>query len=368
MDYTNYRVSHKTMEAALPADTDICRQDWARFVARTDAMDMNRPDRGGHGYKDNASNHYEGQWLKDWIKCRNGENLTKGELRMAPLFTDLTTPLDDLDRIWSDWNFASVRWEDVRPCSDGDADLRALAKRIAETSLENRDGETDLVHLRAVTDAWDALTSEEQKAMPNLLKTYFGRDVSVKYEKDGIGLTFRNRETPTFAAPLVFMKRTAQRNHDYSFEGGFSVPLSNDNIGGRDICAGDENKGVLWFENDRGRVDIDAPAGSRVVIRALDGKGKCVGDYLATQDLPKPRAYLAMAAGCESGTATFDLSDLPDDARALAVFVVRDADGPASDEAPRAIARMKVPLPSQRFYRVADNEDRRAALEANPPA
>lgn len=313
----SFSIPHSVINNVIPSKSNADPANWQSLVKRADQLNMDRKSCSystqktqNNGYADG----YEGKWLSDWSqKC--GERLYKQESDLIPLFHEMTQKPDGVKKAWSDYNFAPVKWKDVSGEHCG-VDLQELAKRIATTNIEANDGDPTLVEFEALSDAHEAHTPAEQKAINEILERYFSRTAIFKAFSDGdtgVKVAFKRQETP------------------------HAIETVNDDVA------------KYWFKAKLEEVQVNAPKGARVTVVPRDSCGNWLTKHGAKADVGA------------NGKVEMDLSCLPKEAESLAIYVLHDKDG-NGPKMPELLNRLDVQLPNTRFHKKIDKAERRANL------
>jgi hypothetical protein len=322
-----FDIPHTIISKLLPKETQVRQEDWDNLIHRADQMEMDRRTSYecwtlGNG----RSDEYEGTWLDQWVKNGFAQRMFPREVELVPLFHAITRPQDTIAEAPSRDGFAPVPFTAMDGEIEG-VSLRELGRRVASTNLEQNDGDPTHVEIEAVSDANQALTKAEQKALRVMLERYFQRDTSIVAHLDpaaGVSVTFGAHETP----------------HDFSSDSRTTAKYS--------------------FRRSLHELEVTAPPGSRVSwIPMRDDPSRAHDCWLSRE--------ASTADVGPDGKARFSLANLPKEADRIALYVVRDPDGANGAEVPRLVKRLQVKLPYRTFFWKFDKAQRLAALENGRP-
>lgn len=313
-----FKVPHEVINRLLPGASNVAPEDWIGFVGRADQLNMDRS--GCYEHRDTQCNRfadeYEGTWLKKWVDNSGAQRLHPKEQGMVPLFHQLTRPLEQAEIAKSGFAFAAVPADRIQGEHKG-VDLADLAKRIAATDLEAKDGDPLTLQIRAMADAAPAHTPKELEAMNQILWRYFARNV-----------TFGAYENAAAGVSAAF--DAVERPYAITREGGA--------------------KFKVHTKRELKELVVKAPEGARVSLVPID-KWERMGAVLGQVDIGP------------GGEGRLDLTNLPENTAKLALCVVHDEDA-AGPKAPVAKSRVSLPLPWCEFHWNLDNSERIARLRA----
>lgn len=313
-----FSVPHRIIDRLLPSNSNVNANDWEGLIRRADQIYMDR-GRDSCTKDNNQADEYEGTWLNKWVGQGLAQRLHDSESALVPVFHDLTRPLESVEPAKSQFAFDPVRYQQISGDHEG-VDLQQLAKRIAATALESRDGDPNLVTFEALADAYQAHTPKELRAIDVILNRYFQRTV-----------TFGAYEDPRTQTSAAFEAT--------------EIPLS--------ICRESSTKATYKTNREVSKLHVKAPADSKVSVVPLDRCGKWADSAMEAE------------VGA-NGQVSFDISQLPKNTVKLAVYVVHDEDG-RGPKMPSVKSRVAIPMPASSFNWIIDNSDRQARLKAGQP-
>lgn len=316
----SFSIPHRMIDQILPARTGIKRADWTGLIRRADQMDMGRLDE--HNYRlqdcrtfnDGASDEYEGDFLRTLAGERHAQRLFPSEAALVPLFHAVTRQPKNIAPSYTDTNYPSIAWESVVSGSAEGIDLKELARRVATTALESKDGDSTDLHLLSLSDAEKAHTPAEQKAMRALLP-YFARDTTIHSmtNQKGVNVFFDVHKVPT------------------QFES----------------CG--PNKAKYFFDVSLKQMRVQAPEGSRVSWVPSDSCGRLLSEDINVADVGA------------SGEVTFPVNNLPKGTERMLMYVTYDPDGCGSAK-PQLLASGDLQMPGTKTTWTADKTARRQQL------
>lgn len=178
MSTVEFRIPMLQVSKALPGATPDSQRDWNNLTARANALPLPPTMQRAH---DDAQylTHVESQNVERIVR-EGAHRMYPGEQKLVPFMRAITHPVNgDNLRTLPQGPVPVVappvrrQPESVPTASIYESDLKALAKRLAETRPGNEDGNTKDVTLADLSADPSSLTGEEQRLCQRLRDAYF---------------------------------------------------------------------------------------------------------------------------------------------------------------------------------------------------